>query len=136
MSRALNVGVVQLARVLRPQSIVGGDVEEQAASGDGPLKRSGIAEIAGDGFNGEVVDAATGPHQRSHAMPMFDQDARNMPTKKSAGAGNKCWLHVAHALLRAVSSPSSTPLEAACILEGNHRTSRCVELGLDAARKS
>src|SRR6516162_2845381 len=101
MSRALNIGVVQLARVLRPQSIVGGDVEEQAASGDGPLERSGIAEIAGDGFNGEFVDAATGAHQRSHVMPTFDEDARNMPAKKSASPGNKCGVHVAHAPLRA-----------------------------------
>ena len=57
-------------------------MEDQAAAGGGAREGGGVAQIAGDGLDIELVDAAAGPDQRADAIAAFEEHAGHMPAEE------------------------------------------------------
>ena len=70
---AVDIGLVHLFGVPGPETIIGRDMEDEAAAGDGALERGGVPQITGDAFDIKIGNAAGGTHQRAHTMAAFEQ---------------------------------------------------------------
>ena len=90
--RALHIGLVEFFRMGSPQTIVGGHVENDTATGDGSTERFGIAKIAYDRFDIEFRDGLFAD-QRANTMTFFEEQPGDMPPDKACRAGNQRRLH-------------------------------------------
>jgi hypothetical protein len=65
-----------------PQAVVGGDVEDQAATGHRAIERGGVAQIAGDAFHIQFRDATAGAHQGANGVAALTKKAGDVPTEE------------------------------------------------------
>ena len=76
-----------------PETIVGGDMEDEGATLACAREGSGIAQIAGDDFDVEVGDFARRAHEGTDLVAAFGQESGDVPAHKSGSAGDERWSH-------------------------------------------
>src|SRR5262249_55059872 len=68
-------------------------VKYESAAGGGACERCGVAEVASDDFDIEVLHAATRSDERAHAVSSFGESARDVPSEEAGGAGDEGGFH-------------------------------------------
>jgi hypothetical protein len=80
MASAFDIGGVKIGRVLGPEAVIGGDMKDAAATGDGAGEGIRIAEIARNLFDREFAKLAGRPAKSAHAMTLLGEEAGDVPT--------------------------------------------------------
>ena len=104
IARAVDVRAVQFVGIGRPEPVVGGDVKDQSAAGDGARERGGIAQVAGDRLRHPVRAACwrDGPARAPCARGR--QEPRDMPADESRSAGDERRFHDCEAAIPAAAA--------------------------------
>ena len=89
---AVHVAAEQLARIAGPQTIVGRDVVDETAPGQGPAQRIEVAQIADDRLHlqiGEIVGAALRPDQGTDVVALLGQEPGDVTADEAGAAGDE-----------------------------------------------
>src|SRR4029077_19892922 len=89
VSRALDVGFINLAWVTRPQAIIGSHMINSGHSSEGLLQRPWIAQIAPDALDGQTFEqSGLACRAEQHADPLsaLSQQPHDVAAQKSARA--------------------------------------------------
>jgi hypothetical protein len=71
-----------------PQAVIGRDVKDQLAAGDGAGKRVGVAQVTDERFDVEILQLAGWADQGTYAMAAFRERPRHVPADEPRGASN------------------------------------------------
>jgi hypothetical protein len=93
VARSIYIRMIEFGWILRPKSIVGGNVVEDGAAGGGSGERVGVAEVSGDGFDVELGDAALRAEQGSNFLAAIKEFAGDVPAYEAGGSGDEDRLH-------------------------------------------
>jgi hypothetical protein len=90
--RALDIDAHHVLRVRDPEPVIGRDMKEMAATGDGAAERIGIRQVPLDGRDRqpcEVLPVGAAADQDSHRVPARQESARHRRSDEPAGAGHQ-----------------------------------------------
>src|SRR6185312_16573898 len=77
--RAIDVRLIELPRIPRPEPIIGRNVKDKLASSRGTGQGLRIPQIAIDAFHFQFWNAARRAYQRADAVSAFEENSGDVP---------------------------------------------------------